>query len=386
MSLRIQNSERGFSLVELTVVLLLITLLASVAVRETAELGFQTRYEQTRERLDMIRQAILGNPRQIINGQQAVSGFVADMGRLPISLRELIQVASYCTDNTKFTKADCEITSGAVWLGRKSYGFCSLSYPNETQCIANAGLWTHLFYGGWSGPYLNISGNPVDNDAFTDGWGNVANDNNYGWNFINASPDLTLQSQGKNQALNPADTDYDEDYPISQPTITAVDWLVEVSLITVNMRSNPSSISTTGTCSDTTQTNKTACLDNGKIWTESSTSATQNICLSLYYRFDNQIRRIESAATTISEDGQVHSISFSDLGSCSDALYNNKVACEINTKTWTSPLQIPVGQIAIAIHRHDGDCDAANPFYPADRQNPIQIDFHPHTILPVINW
>ena len=87
MSLRIHNSERGFSLVELTVVLLLITLLASVAVRETAELGFQTRYEQTRERLDMIRQAILGNPRQIINGQQAVSGFVADMGRLPISVR-----------------------------------------------------------------------------------------------------------------------------------------------------------------------------------------------------------------------------------------------------------------------------------------------------------
>lgn len=103
MSLRIHNSKRGFSLVELTVILLLITLLASVAVRETAELGFQTRYEQSRERLDMIRQAILGNPRQIINGQQAVS----DMGRLPMSERELIDISAgstgYCGDKMLFS-------------------------------------------------------------------------------------------------------------------------------------------------------------------------------------------------------------------------------------------------------------------------------------------
>ena len=40
------------------------------------------------------------------------------------------------------------------------------------------------------------------------------------------------------------------------------------------------------------------------------------------------------------------------------------------------------------------DCDPydpanptiTNPFYPADRQNPIQVDFHPHGTLPVINW
>ncbi len=47
----------------------------------------------------MIRQAILGNPRQIINGQQAVHGFVADMGRLPDNIHDLLE-REYCSDGS----------------------------------------------------------------------------------------------------------------------------------------------------------------------------------------------------------------------------------------------------------------------------------------------
>lgn len=39
----------------------------------------------------MIREAILGDPRKTVNGQAVMSGFVADMGRLPTCLRELLE-------------------------------------------------------------------------------------------------------------------------------------------------------------------------------------------------------------------------------------------------------------------------------------------------------
>lgn len=281
MILRIHNSERGFSLVELTVVLLLITLLASVAVRETSELGFQTRYEQTRERLDMIKQAILGNPRQIINGQQAVSGFVADMGRLPMSVRELIDISAgstgYCGDKTYVDQAICEgngrvwfsfcsnstytdqqacETNNALWRGRKSFGFCSdaLYQNNQTQCLANGKQWAHLFYGGWNGPYLSVSENPAKPDALTDGWGNqaaAATDQSYGWSFFQLdlltgntqdSGSLIMQSFGKNQQKDnaiPTNTDYENDFPpnlnsfgtvyFPNPAVLRQDWLVDIS-------------------------------------------------------------------------------------------------------------------------------------------------------------
>ena len=296
------NSMRstGFTLIEMTVVLLLITLMASVAVRETAELGFQTRYEQTKDRLEMIRQAILGNPRQIINGQQAVSGFVADMGRLPDNLHELIHINGYCfgargwnnkvdcedvgkgnstwktlcTDNNYTDQNSCE-TNNATWLGRKIFGHCFdnvnalLAFDDETTCLATVGnVWKPMFYGGWNGPYLNISGNPDDADALTDGWGNQATlatyqsygwtfpqsdafNQSYGWSFFTLdtltgntqdSPYLVIQSLGKNQQRDnaiPANTDYENDFPPNinrfgvdyypNPVVLRQDWLVDIS-------------------------------------------------------------------------------------------------------------------------------------------------------------
>ncbi|WAK03274.1 prepilin-type N-terminal cleavage/methylation domain-containing protein [Methylobacter sp. YRD-M1] len=278
---------QGFTLIEMTVVLLLITLLASVAIRETNSLSFQVRYEQTQERLERIREAILGNPRQIINGQQAVSGFVADMGRLPGSIKELIQLSSYCSDATKLTKADCENTLDAIWFGRKSYGFCNLNFPNETQCLANSGSWTHLFYGGWNGPYLNISGNPTDSYAFTDGWGRPAqgycsditytnetacvapaiwappaNDNNYGWYYDTATyaNGLRIQSYGKDHVY--AGSDYDADYPAleTQPAVKSQDWQVDISGgISISLIKPYNPHPTVSRCSDPEKSTKNTC-------------------------------------------------------------------------------------------------------------------------------
>lgn len=354
------STERGFSLIELTVVLLIITLLASVAVRSTNELGFQVRHEQTKERLELIKQAIIGNPNRTINGQPNILGFVADMGRLPTCLRELVE-------NYNCTTAAAN--------------------PNGTTDTLTK-LWA-----GWRGPYLSLSGNPADADAFSDGWGNVSANGNYGWHFDNSgAPNLILHSLGKNQQSGAGDTGYDEDYPASQPTLTTVDWRVDVSSITANVQAGPLVLTTTGTCSDTNHTTKTNCADNGKIWTESTTDPiTQDLCLNLYYRTAGGINRIESAPASIAEDGRTHSLSFNDMGGCSDLSYKSKVACEANGKIWAAPLAVPIGQAAIDIRKSDGDCDpsdtANNPLYPATQNGPIPIVISPKKpLLTILTW
>lgn len=279
--------HNGFSLVEMTVVLLLITLLASVAVRETSELGFQTRYEVTKDRLEMIKQAILGNPRQITNGQQAISGFVADMGRLPDNMRELLQMG-YCVKKIASdppSAGDLHATAirpNACSDTDYEWRWTNLPCTNGIAACTGGHRWmakqldstTGLSF-GWNGPYMTVNGSPEDPDVLTDGWGRLAEADDpltipydeftyYGWRFergLNSAmlgdantandqndPDgfvrLVIQSLGKDQAISNGlpnlNGDYDDDYPPNfqqndagvyypNPLIDKEDWLVDVS-------------------------------------------------------------------------------------------------------------------------------------------------------------
>ena len=179
--------QGGLTLLELVVTLLILGMLTTVAIQSTGGLQNQARFEQTQNRLQTIREAILGDPRKTVNGQAVASGFVADMGRLPNDLRELL-------DGT----------------GLPAYAIDPL---------------TGLGY-GWRGPYLLSSQNPADPDAFTDGWGREAQgycsdvnytaqldcmanggawtadaaDRNYGWWYgINGGGDAWVLSYGSDQ-------------------------------------------------------------------------------------------------------------------------------------------------------------------------------------------
>ena len=73
------------TLVELLVVLAILALLTTVAVTSTDVLLSQGRYDATTRTLTGIQEAVLGldHGRQP-DGTTIVSGFVADMGRLPV--------------------------------------------------------------------------------------------------------------------------------------------------------------------------------------------------------------------------------------------------------------------------------------------------------------
>ncbi|MCK4843230.1 MAG: type II secretion system protein [Methylococcales bacterium] len=258
------KKQIGFTLIEMMMVLLIIGATMKIVAVSFEDIGFSARYEQTISRLDSIRQAIVGNPKRTINGQPDISGFVSDMGRLPINVRELIHLDGYCladnswdnetecinvakgnstwvalcSDNSFPDKDSCEINN-KIWSGRKSFGFClNNTFSNEKTCENNnVGDWQVIFYGGWNGPYLTVSDSPDKADTYTDGWGNESADNNYGWDLnhtvAGSYQNLEIMSLGKNAAddlgVDCGANEYDGDCLNS---ISVDDYVINISSIT----------------------------------------------------------------------------------------------------------------------------------------------------------
>jgi len=242
-----KNKTQGFTLVELLVVMLVLVALSSITLDFTKDFAFQGRYEVTKDRYDKIKRAIIGRPDVLINGQPDISGFVADVGRLPNNLHELLE-ERFCSQRWKFV------------LGSKVY------YETQAQCTTDGLGWSSPI-SGWNGPYLTVKNAPLHDNAFPDGWGNQdstlnpyctdplilgetlctdagetwyegAGGHNYGWSFTNTGTQISLQSLGKNQAAG--GSGYDEDYPptATLPSIRHDDWTVDISAATVSVLAN----------------------------------------------------------------------------------------------------------------------------------------------------
>jgi len=81
---------RGVTLLELLVVLMILSIVLTAAVKTwdvTLERG---RAQTTASKLNQLVSVIVGDPDYIVAGQRADFGFVGDEGRLPNSLRELV--------------------------------------------------------------------------------------------------------------------------------------------------------------------------------------------------------------------------------------------------------------------------------------------------------
>ncbi len=259
----------GFSLVELLMVLLIISVLSTVAIRSTVDIGYASRYEQTAAHVETVKQAIVGNPNGLINNQPDISGFVADMGRLPRNLHELIEEDFCLTDRTVSDIVTCQALNAGtgVWTDQ-------VSRPLNPDQPSN------LFY-GWNGPYLDISDNPQGTDAFTDGWGREAQgycsdpsftdqtnceiadvwtsieaDHNYGWYYdiTTDAPDIIFFSYGKDHISG--GNDFDEDYPSQKPVFTE-DWQADISAGIQVSFTAPTMIDTT---------DRIACIKGGRQW------------------------------------------------------------------------------------------------------------------------
>ena len=129
----------GLTLVELLVVLTILAIMATVAVTSTQVLVDQGRYEATVRTLDGIGRAIVDNDGGA--SSSGVTGFVADMGRLPTSLDELFQPSA-------------DMVSHQVW-----------EFDPDDDSMNDIRLAS-----GWRGPYLRLA---PGQEVLRDGWGDV---------------------------------------------------------------------------------------------------------------------------------------------------------------------------------------------------------------------
>ncbi|WP_198244184.1 type II secretion system protein [methane-oxidizing endosymbiont of Gigantopelta aegis] len=182
------NQSDGFTLLEMVLVLFLMGLVASAGLMLTENVEDQEKYDETKRRMAMMRQAIIGNPARTINGHPDISGFVADMGRLPGCVKELLQ------------DEDCDGNTISGWLQD-----------------ASTGVWS-----GWRGPYIHVIPESNGKRYFRDGYGNsdASDALNSGWDYqVSGAVEVMLTSKGADGVSSADDITDDQ-------LITANDWRI----------------------------------------------------------------------------------------------------------------------------------------------------------------
>jgi prepilin-type N-terminal cleavage/methylation domain-containing protein len=82
--------ERGFTLIEILMVVVVLGILSAVAMRSVQTSIEATRIEETQAEMDQLTHAIAGNPDLVTNGRRSDFGYVGDVGALPSSLDDLV--------------------------------------------------------------------------------------------------------------------------------------------------------------------------------------------------------------------------------------------------------------------------------------------------------
>ena len=146
------NSKKGFTLIELVIVLVVVGLSSAVAIPAGTNLANTARRSSTQKELKELQVAIMGDP------DTGLLGFRDHIGALPNSLDELY-------DN--------------------SGGGAYPAFDNFTQR-------------GWNGPYIqnNDGDNDGTPDVLQDGWGN---------SYVYNSGTGTITSWGADQAAGGGD-------------------------------------------------------------------------------------------------------------------------------------------------------------------------------------
>lgn len=275
---RLLSGRGGFTLLELLLVVTVLSAVAWMSLGVVSNNSDQVRFEDTRNRLQAIRRAIIGDTSRTVNGGPEVRGYVADMGRLPENLQALVY-RQYCKNHPDITtNASDECTdAGGTWV----------SQPTYVQDLTT-GIWS-----GWNGPYLPLGFG--SSGRYLDGWGRNDDSNNFGWIYNADSPgtgDLTIRSRGRDGVAG-GEEPYDSDYPLAGagPLVNAVEYLRELHSIyvffdlsdypqcyrCVSHHGNQTDCEVgdgtwnavrkfTGSCSSSLYTSKSECVSYGHLW------------------------------------------------------------------------------------------------------------------------
>lgn len=241
-------NRRGFTLLELVIVLGILSVLTMLASRGIANRQHELRADKANALLDDLETAIVGD--RFSKGPERAS-FVADMGRLP-------RAVTNSSDETQLTLGELFVKpAGAVVFG---------AYPAKKNLCAGAGLSSLPMDGGvmvamgWRGPYLRL-GPGVAEPFVRDPWGNPLVSRNAAVGATNAEDRLLgaswdgltgtaatngmpiafirhLGADGLSELTEAEETGYDKDIviaPVSNAFATALSGYVETPEAAVSL-------------------------------------------------------------------------------------------------------------------------------------------------------
>lgn len=336
--------QRGFTLLEMLLVLFLMALVASAGLMLTEGVEDQAKYDETKRRMALIRTAIVGDPTRTVNGTPEISGFVADMGRLPNDLRELTEQA-YCYTTGYVTEVDCT-TNGGTWHEAASYAlyyWCSNPlYLTQSDCTTNGASWgpnpANLMV-GWRGPYVQAQPEQNGYRLIRDGYGNsgdnteglTADVRSAGWLYQITGNNLSLTSVGF-EVNNNADDIQDSGFIVED------DWMIDITGgVDARFLKPFHSIVLVSKCSDPTKTSKSACSSPltwyggcNKAGYFNKDSCTLPPASGTWTRCSDGTNPVDSSACLFPK------IWFGDGYGCSDQQKTTKAECSGPTETWRS--------------------------------------------------
>jgi general secretion pathway protein G len=162
----IRNNQSGFTLIEILMVVILISILAVASLELIHDSINDARYQETLTRVNQLRDALVGNPDLKVDGARTQFGFLGDTGGLP----------------------DSGTGIAALLSNPGSFGIFTADSTNR------------IVY-GWNGPYLN-GADPLAT-TIKDGWGRAV--------LYSATPpsQATLTSYGADGASGGSGFDQD---------------------------------------------------------------------------------------------------------------------------------------------------------------------------------
>ena len=155
-----RKQRRGFTLIELVLVLIILAILASAALNLVEVQVDQTRFETTQRTINNVENAIFVE-KQGADGRSFMSGFAVDMGRPPMTLEDP-------EDATILTLRELWAPTGLPAYQSLPATADNVSTTTDSDGDTVAADQNVRISAGWRGPYLQL---PVGATQLTDGWG-----------------------------------------------------------------------------------------------------------------------------------------------------------------------------------------------------------------------
>lgn len=124
------TSKTGYSLVELVVVIFIIGIITSIAIRSLRSTNETARIEQTKKELDQLARAIAGDPQLVSGGVRTDFGYIGDVGSMPPNLDALVSNPGFAVWNGPYIRDDFYPTDASsetefkidAWGNQYTYG------------------------------------------------------------------------------------------------------------------------------------------------------------------------------------------------------------------------------------------------------------------------